>query len=192
MVLSKRSNTGIHGTQAKESLCVYFKEKSASLSKRAAFDGNVSSIKGEVISDPLHKLMVNRLAQKTTYDSLILMSENLAQSKSLPILKSEISSGVSTDFTTTSDVALMSASSSARKRKMSMIIKRIAPLISPYPSMVSLTTNATTNFHSRRHETRRRASRTTSPILCVRLWAFTVNESSNFILFAMRFAENYL
>lgn len=189
MILSKRSSTGIHGAQAKESLCVSLKEKSASLSKCAAFDGNVSSIKGEVISDPPHKLVENRLTQKTTYDSLILMSENLAQSKSLPILKSEIPSDVSThtDFTTTTNVALMSAPS-ACKRKMSMI-KRMAPFISP--SMVSLTTNATTNFHDRRYEPRRRTSRTMLPILCVRLWTFTVNESSSFIFFTMRFTEDY-
>jgi len=174
MVLSKRSDNKIHGAQAKESLCIYLKDKSASLSKCAVFDGNVSAIKREVISDPSHKLMENRLTQKTTYvrDSLILMSENLVQSKSLPILKSEIPSGVSADFTT-ADIALMSASSLARKRKISMIIKRMAPLISPYPSTISLTTGATTNF--RRYETRRLASRT-MPILCVRLL------SSSFVL----------
>ncbi|XP_011685079.1 PREDICTED: uncharacterized protein LOC105448276 [Wasmannia auropunctata] len=168
MILSKRSGNRIHGARAKESLCVYLKEKSASLSKRAAFDGNVSAIKREVISDSSHELMENRLTRKTTHahDSLILMPENLAQSKSLPILKSGgIPSGVSMDFTA-ADVALMSASSSARERKMSMIIKRMAPLISPYPSTVSLTTGATTNFRGRRYETRRLAPRTKLPILC--------------------------
>lgn len=180
MVLSKRSGTGIHGAEAKESLCVYFKEKSASLSKRVAFDGNVFAIKKEVISDPSRELMENRLTQKIAYvrDSVILMPENLAQSKSLPILRSEIPSDVSTDFTP-ADVALMSASSSARKKKMSMIVKRMASLISPYPSTVSLTTGATANFRGQRYETRRLASRTVLPILCVRLRAFIINESSN-------------
>lgn len=167
MVLSKRSGTGIHGARAKESL--YLKEKSASLSKRAAFNGNLSAIKSEVISDPPHELVENRLTQKTTYirDGLIPMSENLAQSKSLPILKSEIPSGVSTDFTAV-DVALTStSSSSAHKRKMSMIIKEMAPLISPYPSTISLTTSATTNFRGRHRETKRLASRTMLLIPCV-------------------------
>lgn len=169
MVLSKWSGTGIHGAQAKESLCVYLKEKSASLSKRAAFDGNVSAIKKEVISDPSHELMENRLTQKTAYvrDSFILMSKNLAQSKSLPILMSEIPSGVSMDFTA-ADVALMSASSSARKKKMSMIVKRMASLISPCPSTVSLT-DAMTNFRGKRYEMTRLASRTVLPVPCVRL-----------------------
>lgn len=161
MTLSKRSGTRI---QTKESLCVYLKEKSASLSKRAAFNRNVPAIKREIISDPPHELMENGLTQKTTCvrDSLILTSENLAQSKSLPILKSEIPCGVPTDFT------LMPASSSACERKMSMIIKRMAPLISPYLSMVSLTTGATNNFfRDRRYETRRFAPML--PILSVRL-----------------------
>lgn len=185
MVLSKRSGTGIHKAQAKESLCVYFKEKSASLSKHAAFDGNVSAIKREVISDPPHELMENRLTQKITYvrDSLILMSE---KSKSLPNLRSKIPSA-STDFTT-ADVASLSA----RKRKISMIIKRMAPFISPYPSTVSLTTGATTNFRGRRYEKRQLASGTMLPRLSVRLWAFTFNESSSFIFFVINFTENYL
>lgn len=184
MILSKLSGTRVHGAQAKESFCVFLKEKSASLSKRTAFNGNVPAIKREVISDPPHELMENGLTQKTTRvrDSLILMSENLAQSKSLPILKSEIPRGVSTNFTA-ADAALMPASSSACNRKMSMIVERTAPLISPYLSTVSLTTN----FRDRRYETRL-SSTAMLPSLSVRLLS---TKSSSFI-FAMKFTENYL
>lgn len=188
MALSKRSGTRVHGAQAKESLCIYLKEKSASLSKRAAFNGNVSAIKREIISDPPHELTENVLTQKATYvrDSPILTSENLAQSKSLPILRS----GVLTDFTA-ADAALISASSPACKRKMSVIVKRMAPFISPYLSMVSLTTGATTNFfRDRRHETRRLASTAMLPILSVRFRAFTTTESSSSIFFALELISN--
>lgn len=182
MALSKRSGTRVHGAQTKESLCVYLKKKSAPLSKRAAFNRNVPAIKREIISDPPHELMENRLTQKTTYvcDRLILTSENLAQSKSLPILRSD----VPTDFTA-ADAVLMPASTSMCKRKMTMIVKRTAPLVSPYLSVVSLTTGATTNFfRDRRYETRRLASTAMLPIFSVR---FRATKSSSSVFFAIKF-----
>ncbi|KAL0129209.1 hypothetical protein PUN28_004114 [Cardiocondyla obscurior] len=168
MVLSRR-NFGILGAQAKESLYVHFKGKTASLSKRPALDRNVSSIKRE-ISDPPRELVENRLTRETTYvrDSLIVAAENLAQSKSLPILKNKIPDGISTDFTA-ADIALIPASSSARKRKMSTIIKKMESLISPYSSTNSLATDATINLRSQQFKMERFTWRNTLPILCVRL-----------------------
>ncbi|KMQ96356.1 phosphoribosylaminoimidazolecarboxamide formyltransferase [Lasius niger] len=99
MIPLKQSDTEIRKTQTEESLCVYFKNKSTSLSKLVAFNKNVPLVKEEVISDSSHEFMKNRLTReismenKTTHvrGSLIFVSENLAKSKSMPILKSEIS-----------------------------------------------------------------------------------------------------
>lgn len=183
MIPLKQSDTEIRKTQTEESLCVYFKNKSTSLSKLVAFNKNVPLVKEEVISDSSHEFMENRLTReismenKTTHGhgSLIFVSENLAKSKSMPILKSEISSNFSTNFKAM-DVALISESSFAREKKMSMIVKRMAPLIS---STVFLTSDTTTNFRDQQYEARKLESRTMLPILCVRLWAFTINESSS-------------
>lgn len=180
----KQSDTEIHRTQTKKSLCVYF-NKNTSLSKLVAFNKNVPSIKGDVISDLSHEFIENRLTRKITMEnktthvhgSLIFVSENLTKSKSMPILKSEITSTISTNFKAM-DVALISESSFAREKKMSMIVKRMTPLIS---STVFLTrSDTTTNFHGKKCEVRKVESRT-MPILCIRLWIFTINESSNLI-----------
>lgn len=195
MIPLKQSDTEIRKTQTEESLCVYFKNKSTSLSKLVAFNKNVPLVKEEVISDSSHEFMENRLTRKISMEnktthvhgSLIFVSENLAKSKSMPILKSEISSNISTNFKAM-DVALISESSFAREKKMSMIVKRMAPLIS---STVFLTSDATTNFRDQQYEARKLESRTMLPILCVRLWAFTINESSS-IIFTMKFTRKQI
>lgn len=180
----KQSDTEIRRTQTKESLCLYFKNKSTSLSKLLAFNKNVPLIKEEVIPYSSHEFIENWLTReitmenKTTHNgSLIFVSENLATSKSMPILKSEISSTISTNFKAM-DVALISESSFAREKKMSMIVKRMAPLISSV--FLTRSSDMITNFHDQKYEARKVESRT-MPTLCVRLWIFTINESSNLI-----------
>lgn len=181
---TKRSDTEIHGAP-KDPLCRYPKEKSTSLSKLATLDRNEFPIKNEFILEPRHELMENGLTQKAIYTcNLISKLESLEKSKSWPILNSErTSSNVSTNFTV--DLALASKSSSARKKKMSMIVERMASLISLYPS--------TTNFRDRQYEARKLESRTVLPLLCVRLWTyghFTVDELSTVSFpFALKFEE---
>ncbi|XP_020291118.1 uncharacterized protein LOC109858372 [Pseudomyrmex gracilis] len=159
---SKFSGAEIHGTRTKESLCDYFEEKSTSLSKLDTLDRNVSPIKEEVIPDLRRKLMENRLTQKTTYARGSLIFESLAKTKSLPlILRSADSSSISANFEAT-NLALMSESSLARERKMSMIIDAMAPLITLDSSTISVTTN---NFCDKQHEAKRLESRTKLPVL---------------------------
>ncbi|XP_072758417.1 uncharacterized protein [Anoplolepis gracilipes] len=169
MIPLKRSDTEIRETQTKESLCVYFKNKSTSLSKLVAFNKTVPLIEEEVTSDSSHEFMENRLTREITmknksahvHDNLIFVSEKiLAKSKSMPVLKNEISS-TSINFKAM-DVALISESSFAREKKMSMIVKRMAPVIS---STIFLTRDTTINFHGQQHETKKVESRT-MPILC--------------------------
>lgn len=179
----KQSDTEICKRQTKESLCLYFKNKSTSLSKLVAFNKNVPLIKEDVIPDSSHEYIENWLTRKitmknkTTHNgSLIFVSENLAKSKSMPILKSEISSTISTNFKAMD--ALISESSFAREKKMSMIVKKMAPLISSMA--LTRSSDMTTNFHDQKDQAQKVESRT-MPILCVRLWIFTINESSNLI-----------
>ncbi|XP_070153649.1 uncharacterized protein [Polyergus mexicanus] len=178
----KRSDTEIDRTQTKESLCIYFKNKSTSLSKLVAFNKNVPSIKGDVISDLSHEFIENRLIRETTMEnkttrvhgSLIFVSENLAKSKSMPILKSEISSTISTNFKAM-DVALISESSFAREKKMSMIVKRMTPVIF---STVFLTRSpdTTTNFHGQKYEVEKKIESRTMPILCNTISTAVIND----------------
>lgn len=177
MIPLKQSDTEIRKTQTKESLCVYFENKSPSLNKLVAFNKNAPLIKEEIIPDSSHKLIENSLIRK-----IITMknnvSENLTKSKSLPILKSEMSNNIFTNFKAI-DVSLISESSFAREKKMSMIVKRMASLI----SATVLTSDTTINYHAQQYEARKVESRT-MPIPCVRLWALNINESSslNFIM----------
>lgn len=154
----KQSDTEIRKT--KESFCFYFENKSSSLDKLAAFNKNAPLIQEEIIPDSSHKLIENSLIRK-----LITMknneSENL-KSKSLPILKSEMSN-IFTNFKAMD--ALISESSFAREKKMSMIVKKMASLI----ASAVLTNDTTTNYHARQYEARKVVSRT-MPIPCVRLW----------------------
>lgn len=173
MIPLKGSSTEIRETQTKESR-IYIKKKSISSSKLVAFNKNVPLIKKEVISDSSHEFMENRLTRKISIEnetphvhgSLICESENLKKSKSMPILKNKISSNISINFKAM-DVALISESSFACEKKMSMlnvIVKRMAPFISP----TVLTNDTTTNFCNQqckgKHE-----SKMMLPILCVRL-----------------------
>lgn len=169
----KQSDTEIRKTQTKESLCVDFKNKSPSLSKLVAFNKNISLIEEKIIPDSSHKLIENSLIRKITMKNNV--SENLTKSKSMPILKSKISNNISTNFKVM-DVALISESSFAREKKMSMIVKRMAALI----SSTVLTSDTTTNYQ--RYEARKVESKT---MPCVRLRALNnINESSslNFVI----------
>ncbi|XP_067214296.1 uncharacterized protein [Linepithema humile] len=162
MVLTKRSSIEIHGSQVKESFYGYFKEKSTSLSKLAALDSNVSPIKEEVIPDLPRELMENRLTQKTRNicGSLISTHESLAKLKSQPILKCEVSNSVSSNFEAMK-VALMSDSSFAREKKMSIIMSERMALISSY----SVMTRSISDFLDQQYETRRLESKMMLPIL---------------------------
>lgn len=162
MVLLKRSSTEIHGSRVKESLYGYFKGKSTSLSKLGALDSSVSPIKEEVIPDPPRELMENRLTQKTrdVGGSLISTHESLVKSKSQPILEREISNSVSSNFEVMK-VALVSDSSFAPKKKMSLIVGRLESLISPYSVMAR-------SMSDQQHEARRLESKMMLPVLRVR------------------------
>lgn len=167
MVSSRRSGTEIHKAP-KESTCHYFKAKNAFLSKLTAHDVNESPIKEEVTVDLPRELVENRLTQKTAYALSLISPESLAKSTSLPVLKSEAPSDASTTNFKAMDLALTSELSFARKKKTSMIVERMAPFVSPYPSTVLLTTNPTTNLRVRQcEEWRLESPRTTLPVLDV-------------------------
>lgn len=166
MVASKHSGIEIHEMEAKESLRDYFRKKSACLSKLTVLDRNEFPIEEKVIFDPQHEVMENRLTQKTTNirDSLIPVRESLTKSKSLPILKNEVPSSISANFEAMGSV-IKSKSSFACKRKLSMIVEKMTPLISFYPLANS---NSTTNICDRQYEARRFESQTMLPVLYVR------------------------
>lgn len=166
---SKLSGTEIHGAP-KESLCGYSEEKSTSLSKLAVLDSDGSRIKREVIPDARPELTETRLTRRRTACERILapVSESLVKSKSLPILKNEALSDVSLANLKATNVALISESTVALKRKMSMIVETMAPLMSPYPSMASVTADSTADFRSEQYEARRLESKVTLPVLRVR------------------------
>lgn len=168
MIPLKQSDTEIRKIQTKELLCVYFKNKSPSLSKLIAFDKNVPLIKEDVILDSSHKLIENNLIRKIiTVENNI--SENLTKSKSMPILKNEISS-ISTNFKAM-DVTIISESSLAREKKMSKIVKKMASLI----SSTILTNNVTTiNYHDQEYEARKVESKT-MPCVCL-YFLFNINQ----------------
>jgi len=133
-------------------------------------DKNESSINEEDFGLQ-RKFMENRLTQKTMYvhDSLILMPESLAKSKSLPILRNEVSNNVTAGFVAAD--TLMSKSSFARNKKMSMIVERMAPLISSCSLTISdLLSSSKTNCCDQQYKARRFESRTMLPVLYVRFW----------------------
>lgn len=165
-ILSKLSRAEVHGAP-KESLCGYSEEKSTSLSKRAGLDSDGSPIKREVIPDPQSKLVESWLTQQTAVaHSLVSVSKSLVDSRSLPILRSKTPSDTLLVNLKATDVA--SESSMARKKKMSMIVERMVPLMAPYPSMASVTTGSTSNFRSEQYEARRFETKMALPVLRVR------------------------
>lgn len=162
------SGTEVHGA-LKESLCGYFEEKSISSGKLGGgHDSEKSLIKREVILDPHSEFVENRLTRKAARvcSSFVPVSKDLAKSKSLPVFKhSETSSDASVNSKTTDDT-LMSATSIAREKKMSMI-ERMVPFMSPYVSLVSMTTGSAINFQGGQYEEEKLEKEIILPILRV-------------------------
>lgn len=161
MVSKKRSDAETYGAAPKESLRNPKKKSTFSI-ELAKLDRSDFPIENKFILE-LPREPSDELAWKVprTYN-LISSPASSIRSKSWPILKSEATSDAFANLK--ADPALASKSSSARKKKMSTIVERMAPFISFYPA-----TNSTANFRDQEYEARRFESKTTLSMLHVRL-----------------------